>query len=793
MRSFPSTVALTFALLVQASAPAQAQTACTGLCLQQVQCPAGQTTSISGTVFAPNNTDPLPNILVYIPNATVDPFTPGVSCPVVGTPPSGSPLVGTTSAVDGTFTITNVPVGTNVPLVIQSGRWRRQVTVPSTTACANTSFSTRFPKNQTEGDIPLFAVATGGADNVECVLRKVGIDDHEFTDPSAGGRIQIYSGSGGPGALIDSSTPSQTTLMENLSTLENYDVLMLPCQGKQYLQDANSLANFRQFANDGGRVYASHFSYVWLYDNPPFDSVANWAVNGKSNPLDDGYATVATDFSEGVTLSAWLQLVGASSTPGQIYLNTNKHDFDGVNPPNQSWLTLNDAALNNPVMQFVFNTPLNGINQCGRVLFNEYHVETKANNTDTTNATFPNECNSGTITAQEKLLEFSLFELTSNGSAATLTPNPQDFGSVPVGFPSAPQTFTWTNNSTFPASASPTTSGDYAVTNSSGCNSVAAGASCAITVVFTPTALGARPGVLTVASNGNSLPSTLTGTGIPDISVSASTLAFGNLDVGASATQNLIVTNNASGPVAFPLALTSGAFTEKSFCPATLPAGVTCGIAVTFTPPSTGPQSSSLTLASGIPAAVGLPVRLTGNGVDFSIAATPTSGSVIAGYNLSMSALTSPIAGYNASVTLTCNTNAPASTCTPASSSFAPATPTTTAVAITTISRYTVVGYGSFGAPGSNLIRIALWLLALTTAALISLRRRASTLGRRALLTLLLTAAALAATLPLSGCSGKLPAQNASYTPPGSYTYTLTATDGFLTHTATYTLKVTSN
>src|SRR2546429_9058380 len=149
-------------------APLAAQTTCTGLCQQQVSCPAGQTTSITGTVYAPNGTDPLPNVTVYIPNAPVDAFAAGVSCPVPGTIPSGSPLVGASTAVDGTFTLTNVPVGSNIPLVIVAGRWRRQVVVPSTAACIDTTFSTRMPRNQSEGDIPKIAVATGSVDAVEC-------------------------------------------------------------------------------------------------------------------------------------------------------------------------------------------------------------------------------------------------------------------------------------------------------------------------------------------------------------------------------------------------------------------------------------------------------------------------------------------------------------------------------------------------------------------------------------------------------------------------------------------------
>src|SRR5450631_4397098 len=79
-------------------------------------CGGSGTTSISGTVYAPNGVDPLPNVTVYIPTTTVDPFTPGVSCPTVGAAPSGSPLVGTITDVNGHFTLVNVPVASNIPL-----------------------------------------------------------------------------------------------------------------------------------------------------------------------------------------------------------------------------------------------------------------------------------------------------------------------------------------------------------------------------------------------------------------------------------------------------------------------------------------------------------------------------------------------------------------------------------------------------------------------------------------------------------------------------------------------------
>ena len=135
MRGF--SVPMTVALLLGLSGAACAQTTCTGLCLQQTTCTGNATTSVSGVVYAPNGTDPLPNVTVYVPNDTVDAFSPGVSCPMVGAPPSGSPLVGAITNVNGTFTLIDVPVGASIPIVAVSGRWRVQ-SVVDTTACVNT-------------------------------------------------------------------------------------------------------------------------------------------------------------------------------------------------------------------------------------------------------------------------------------------------------------------------------------------------------------------------------------------------------------------------------------------------------------------------------------------------------------------------------------------------------------------------------------------------------------------------------------------------------------------------------
>ena len=416
-------------LLLAATVTTALAQSCTNLCLKQVSCPGGGTTSISGTVYAPNNTDPLPNVVVYVPNASVSAFTPGVQCVTSAQPVSGSPLVGTTTSTTtpGTYKLTNMPVGTNIPVVIQAGRWRRQYTV-TTTACTNTTLNMNFPTTHAQGDIPLIAVATGSIDATECVLRKIGIADSEFTDPSGTGRVRFYTGTHSAGAEIDAATPNETQLEGSVlgtSDLNNYDMVMLPCQGGISSSISNaSYLNLLNYANSGGRIFATHWSEAWLNNNgslgapgtgsltSPFVGVANWVSEisvGSNIP-----GTVNTTFADGAAAANWLQDVGATSTYGQLpSLNNVFEDVSTVIPPTQSWITINSAKDNYPVVQFTFDTPLGASSsaQCGRVMYNDYHVEPPVSSTN--KLPFPTECDTASMTAQEKLLEYGLFDLST--------------------------------------------------------------------------------------------------------------------------------------------------------------------------------------------------------------------------------------------------------------------------------------------------------------------------------------------------------------------------------------------
>jgi hypothetical protein len=376
------------------------------------------TTTISGTVYDARTTAsalPLPNVLVYVTTGSVDPLPAGVQCLTASTP-TGVVSYATT-AVDGTFTLGNVPENTTYTLVIQAGKWRRQFS-ETVAAVPLTGLALHMPADHTQGDIPKIAIATGSVDALECVFRNMGIADSEFTDDNGttGGRIHLYKGNNSPGANINASTPSETVLMGNTALLDSYDMVMFPCQGSAYVQSTTELTNLLSYANAGGRVFTTHFSYDRLDPNSPYDSlfppVVNWHINQASPTPDPGVATINTNFTDGATLAQWLQNVGATTTFGQVTLNTLRHDFDGIILPTQTWMTLNNAAAGNPVMQFTFNTPVGAAaaNQCGRVLYNEYHVFSASSG----GAHFPAECPTSTsITAQMIMLEFGTFDLST--------------------------------------------------------------------------------------------------------------------------------------------------------------------------------------------------------------------------------------------------------------------------------------------------------------------------------------------------------------------------------------------
>jgi Cep192 domain 4/Abnormal spindle-like microcephaly-assoc'd, ASPM-SPD-2-Hydin len=110
--------------------------------------------------------------------------------------------------------------------------------------------------------------------------------------------------------------------------------------------------------------------------------------------------------------------------------------------------------------------------------------------------------------------------LTGTGISLSANPTTLAFGSVAVGQTSAPQTTTITNVSNVTVTISSialagTNPGDYLITNNTCGASLAAGASCSVSVAFKPLVAGSLPANLSIKNNGGSaLTVKLTGKGV---------------------------------------------------------------------------------------------------------------------------------------------------------------------------------------------------------------------------------------------------------------------------------------
>ena len=298
-------------------------------------------TSISGVVYDPAGIRPVYNAFVYAPTKPLDPIAPGVSCDRCATTLSGAPAAMARTDATGHFKLEGLPAGTNVPVVIQIGKWRREIAIPSVAECADTPITdvnlTRLPRNQSEGHLPKIAVTTGGSDALECFVHKLGISDSEFTTDTGDGRVNLFvggepiTGGGGPGRDVvcghvwlrgSAAFPfAATSLWSSPTKLATYDMMLMSCEGSQY-PDAKLpyVGNVKAFADAGGRIIASHLQYYWLRNGPaPWPSTATY-LDPQSSVPDPSSATVSTTFPRGAALADWLVAVGATPTRGSLQL-----------------------------------------------------------------------------------------------------------------------------------------------------------------------------------------------------------------------------------------------------------------------------------------------------------------------------------------------------------------------------------------------------------------------------------------------------------------------------------------
>jgi hypothetical protein len=422
-------------------------------------CDSG-TTTITGRVLDPAGKNPVFNVTVFVRDPGVplpDPAKVPIACGCSAIFPTDVLAFGTTDAT-GHYSIPNAAYGSGISVVVQSGKWRKVYDNITIAQCATNELpDLTLPKSSAEGSLPDIAISTGGLDSLECLPIRMGVDPSEYVPGSApGGHIHIYTGFNG--ATTNPAAPSSVSaLWDSQADLNAHDVVLLSCEGHETTGGNPGLAmisdyqNFLlNYANAGGRVFASHYHYAWFTaparGTSPFsqipDLLATWNIGAQTIIPADNVAVNAVinttlagggAFPEGAALQTWLGAVGAL-TNGQLPIWFSRNNVNMLNqPPSAEWAHLAPTVTQAPNATQYFSAdmpagvppaPDGGSSVCGRIVYSDLHVAggpgkaipgTTADypGATTSGGVVPSGCAMRDLTPQEAALEFMLFDLSS--------------------------------------------------------------------------------------------------------------------------------------------------------------------------------------------------------------------------------------------------------------------------------------------------------------------------------------------------------------------------------------------
>jgi hypothetical protein len=227
-------------------------------------------------------------------------------------------------------------------------------------------------------------------------------------------------------------------------------------------------------------------------------------------------------------------------------------------------------------------------------------------------------------------------------SSVSLTRNNLNFGSIRAATSGVAQTVNLTNAGTTPLtniSVGHPSSPAFAIqTGSDTCSgmSLTAGASCSVSLIFSPPAslaAGPRSGTVTISDSDPTMQQTIALTGLATVApltLYPTSVDFGSVQLGTSSTQiPVALTNNDSRQLIMSgmviVGPNPGDFTETNNCGSSVAAGANCTINVTFTPAAVGTRSATVVIeddAAGNPQSL----SLTGTGLGVpSVTLLPTS------------------------------------------------------------------------------------------------------------------------------------------------------------------------
>jgi hypothetical protein len=327
--------------------------------------------------------------------------------------PIDSAYVSTFTAADGTYSLplTYVPAGPSIDFAVQIGRFRKHTTVPVT--CSTTSVpvaAQTLPGTSAAGDIPSIAVSTGNKDHLDQILTALGITQFDCYE----GRASTTSS---PTCTV---VPNKNVadVLADATTLGDYQMLLLSCAPGAYANyakryDMTAIAqNTQAWVSAGGRMFATDTAYDYVEQAFPdaIDFAGPAADAGAPQPVDGANVGCSPSSSQAFTvnvddaaLAKWLTVVGVTSSPS-VQVSGFFQPWSVVSslPTSTSLIADGTFSLDPTACSTSEDVPLTAqfdYGTCGRVAFSSYHTLSTVN--------------TGSLAAQEKIMEYLIFEVAS--------------------------------------------------------------------------------------------------------------------------------------------------------------------------------------------------------------------------------------------------------------------------------------------------------------------------------------------------------------------------------------------
>lgn len=359
--------------------------------------PTPKTGNVTGTVYAPNGLDPVSGALIYVVEK---------SGSATGDPPTEAYEAYDYSDPDGTFQLTDVPTGDQTIKIIKGAFTKQLAYTVQEGSNALTAADTTLPSSSGGGDIvEKMAVVTGDYDKIENVLAKLGLGDVNASGSLILG-TETFQLVDGNFTLDDATYPDFMDFFGDPANYADFRTIFFNCGNgyeSEFFTDPNAATNLKSWISDGGRLYATDWSYDYVeqlfpksidfYGTDPGLSSTPEARDA-AEAGDSFDTTNATVLDAGML--AWLQAIGATNVDDTVIVEgwlSAWVPIDDINTGVKSWakaLVWADGTESSRDITLTFG------HGSGTIFFSSYHTE---------------NFTTADLTPQDRILQYLIFEV----------------------------------------------------------------------------------------------------------------------------------------------------------------------------------------------------------------------------------------------------------------------------------------------------------------------------------------------------------------------------------------------